>query len=137
MSLILYGFKGCGKTTMGRKLAQELGLPFVDTDELMGGSISELYERLGEKEFRLLEKKTILGLKKEPPKVIAIGGGAILDPENQAHLKSLGKLVYLEVPFEVIEKRLKTLPAFAKGAKSLFEIYHERLPIYRRIADGL
>lgn len=120
MNLILFGFKGVGKTYYGRKLAAESGRPFIDTDELLGNP-RELYKRLGETKFREEESKVIHGLVGTKGAIIAVGGGAIL--HNGEVLKSLGTLVYLD-----LEPRIDPETAF-----DYKKAYIERKPIYESI----
>lgn len=131
--MILFGFKGVGKTTLGKLLAQKLDLPFFDTDALLlkkeSGTISDVYRRLGEKHFRLLEKEIILHLPKTRC-IIAVGGGAILDPDNVKQLYMHGPLIYLSAPFSLIKKRLTESPAFTDNLKACYE---QRKPLYEKI----
>ena len=98
--LVLVGFMGCGKTTVGRKAALRLKLPFVDTDALIveraGMSIPELFKQHGEAAFRDLETSMIREVSDGPPAVIATGGGALLRPENVDALRRSGILIHLE-----------------------------------------
>ncbi|MDE3045792.1 MAG: shikimate kinase [Verrucomicrobiota bacterium] len=133
MSFILFGFKGSGKTYWGRKLAQKWKKVFLDTDELLlektgHQTIRELYQAVGEKEFRSLEKQVIGELASVQQAVIAVGGGAVLDPENVALLQKIGQLIYLDVSLETVQKRGVTL---VQGP--IEEIYRERKPIYESI----
>ena len=128
--MILFGFKGCGKSHFGKLLAAKLHLPFIDTDELLGGSPSHLYRTLGETRFRMLEKEALLTL--QSGCVIALGGGTVLDPSNVELLLKIGKLIYLEASFETIARRIKITPAFAEGT-SLHTLYQARKPIYESI----
>ncbi len=132
MSLILFGFKGSGKTYFGKLVAQALKLPFIDTDDLLASNASELYRQAGEERFRALEKNAILQLKKNPPSVISLGGGAVLDPENILHLQSIGTLVYLDAPFELLKNRIQKTPAFATR-ENLETHYLKRKPLYESI----
>ncbi|HHW12276.1 MAG TPA: shikimate kinase [Firmicutes bacterium] len=110
-NLILTGLMGCGKTTVGRLLAAELGWEFVDTDQLIeeatGHSIPELFREKGEPFFRLVEKEAIRGLAGKNHAVVATGGGAVLDGENRRLLQSLGLVVYLKTAPEVLGGRVQ------------------------------
>ena len=138
MHLILFGFQGCGKTTIGRQLAEQLQRPFIDTDKRIaarsGLSVRELCRTRGESYFRALEKQIILELEPHPNAVIALGGGSVLDPESVRFLRTIGQLIYLEVPFEQL--RIEGVPAYADG-RALHEIYQARKPIYEAVARGL
>ena len=116
MSLILCGYKCCGKTTLGKYYGQRYNVPFVDVDHRMMAvvekthDISALYNNMGETAFRHLEEKTISSLKKQDNSIIATGGGALLNKSNVAHLKTLGKLIYLKVDKHILYERLAALP---------------------------
>ncbi|MBM3191512.1 MAG: shikimate kinase [Chlamydiae bacterium] len=142
MCLILFGFKGVGKSTLGREVGARLKLPFIDTDELLcikhgHESIRQLYQQVGEQTFRILEKEVVFSLKNTPPSVIALGGGTVLDEENVAFLKALGRFVYLKASFSFLAKRLLQgeLPSFATDKHFLQLIYEKRLPLYEGIAQ--
>ena len=90
-NLVLIGLPGCGKTTIGKRLAAELGLIFRDCDEeverLAGKKIPEIFSQDGEERFREWEKEVLADLLKKPGKVIATGGGVVLKSENREALK--------------------------------------------------
>lgn len=111
-NLILIGFMGCGKTTVGRILADGTGMKFLDTDALLeektGKSISEIFATQGEKEFRRLETELLRELQGTLKNtILSTGGGMPLREENAVLLKQLGKVVYLSASSEVIYDRLK------------------------------
>lgn len=142
MNLILFGFKASGKTFLGKRVSRALSMLFIDTDDLIVSSspkakkACEVYRSLGEKKFRDLEKKMVLGLAKGQKAVVALGGGAILDPESRDHLQTIGKLFYLKASFETVKMRMPQMPAFVneeKSIESLQTIYEKRLPIYESI----
>ena len=133
MNLILFGFKGCGKTHFGKQLAEKMKRPFFDTDEIISARFSlpcrDLYRKIGEEAFRLLEREAIRSLIHVQNAIIAVGGGAVLDPENVKILRRMGRLVYLEVNLETVKKRVVD---FAVGP--LDEVYRQRKPIYESIS---
>jgi shikimate kinase len=142
MKIILFGFKGSGKTYFGKLLAQELRLPFVDSDTLIekkaGISCRQLALEGGEEAFRIMEKQVIAELKYEPPGVFSIGGGAVLDPENVKNLLAIGTLIYLKIDKETVRRRLLsgTLPSYLNPElpeKSFEEMYAFRKPIYESL----
>jgi shikimate kinase len=138
-NIILIGFKSCGKTTYGQKLAKEMGFHFIDTDVLISNNCHDLYET-DPFAFRRLEKQVIAALLEFHSCVIATGGGAILDSNNVAVLKRLGKIIYLRVEKEIIKKRLfeGELPAFLDphDPEGSFEkMYTESAPLYEQIAN--
>lgn len=110
-NIILTGFMGTGKSTVGKRLAQRLGWLFVDTDELIehkaGKTISRIFAEDGEPFFRDLESQIACSLEKYHHYVIATGGGLILRPENLAALECAGSTVLLEASAEIIYERTK------------------------------
>lgn len=148
-NLILFGYKSCGKTYLGQKLAQRLDRPFLDTDFLIEKkytdqfqkklSCREIVKRHGEPFFRLLELEVLSSLTHVQQAVIALGGGALLKQEARDLLQSLGRLIYLDVDKQILKERMLGLeaPAFLDKENSLesFEkMYRERQPIYNSVS---
>ncbi|MFI5305066.1 MAG: 3-dehydroquinate synthase [Nitrospiria bacterium] len=111
-NIVLVGFMGVGKTTLGKLLATETGLVFLDTDRLIekkeNASVSEIFEKRGEPYFRRIEKEVIKEIsQKKGEFIIATGGGALLDPENEKNLKQRGVLICLRASPEEILKRIR------------------------------
>lgn len=131
-SLVLIGFKSAGKTTYGKLLAQQLSLPFLDTDTLLGGNCSTRYRDVGEERFRELEREAIVHLKPEL-RVMATGGGAVLGGADP--LRRLGVIVYLEMSAKELKKRLTPLPSFLRDEADLDKMVEERKPLYEKVAD--
>ena len=100
---------GAGKSTVGRRLARRLGLPFVDSDaaieDAAGASAAEVYERYGEKDFRDGERRLVARLVDGEVRVIATGGGAFVDPRTRALLNDKAITVWLDAPVEVLTER--------------------------------
>ena len=111
MNILLIGFMGSGKSTIGRKLAKLLEYSFVDTDsaieEDQGCSVAEIFKYGGEECFRKMETRLLQKLKNVENSVIATGGGIVLREQNQRLLQEIGKRVYLNVPQEELQQRLK------------------------------
>lgn len=111
-NLILIGFMGTGKTTVGRKAAQRLGMKFVDTDQeiekVTGMSVKALFKKHGEIRFRSEEKAAVYRIIRQDNQVIATGGGLVVDPENLEKLKQNGFLISLTAEPEVIYERVKS-----------------------------
>ena len=110
--VVLIGFMGCGKTTIGKQLASELGYAFVDTDQMIEinaqKTISEIFATHGEEYFRNLETETITEMMKSMEHtVVSTGGGLPLREVNADILKESGFVVYLRVKGSTIEERLK------------------------------
>jgi len=109
-NIYLTGFMGCGKTLVGRLLAERLNRHFFDTDETiveeMGMSIPEIFKAQGEPTFRQMEKMCIQKVTKRTGYVVSLGGGAILDPENWKRISQSGITVALLYPSDIIARRL-------------------------------
>jgi shikimate kinase len=109
--IILIGFMGSGKSTVGKLLAEKSGLPFIDSDtwieQQSGKSILEIFETEGETAFRIKERAFCEHLKNEPSSVIATGGGLPCYFDNLEVLKALGEVVYLNVSLQTLTQRLK------------------------------
>jgi len=123
-NIILTGFMGCGKTTVGRLLARRLGRKFADLDreiEIKGHRrIPAIFRESGERAFREMEFRAIRGLVRRNGLVVAVGGGAPVFPRNRRWLKRAGKIVYLRVPSRVLAARLlqgRTRPLLAPARR--------------------
>ncbi|MCY3771406.1 MAG: 3-dehydroquinate synthase [Gemmatimonadetes bacterium] len=140
--IVLIGFMGTGKTAVGRRLAGVLGVPFVDTDTLIeektATSIPTLFKTRGETGFRAIEKEVIHGLADGERRVIATGGGAVLDPDNFDMLKSLGSVIHLSARASTILARTKgdagvrPLLAGDDPLERIRSLQRERAPAYAR-----
>ena len=109
-TIVLAGFMGTGKSSVGRRLAARLGREFVDTDALIeqeaGTSITRIFADRGEAEFRVREKRAVAVAVGEDGRVVAVGGGAILDRENLAAMKAGGPVVCLTARPEIVFTRV-------------------------------
>ena len=108
-NIILIGFMGTGKSTIGRKLSQTFGYPLIDTDQLIveqqGRPIHVIFEENGEQSFRDMETKLLKSLIKHSGHIIATGGGIISRPENRQLLRELGYVVWLIAhPSEILKR---------------------------------
>lgn len=137
--LVLVGLMGAGKTTVGRRLAARLKVPFVDADAEIeaaaGRTIAEIFEDFGEAEFRKGERDVIARLLKSGPLVLATGGGAFVDPETRARVKELGLSIWLKAPIPLLVERVKrrdTRPLLRNGdpAVILTKLAEARYPAY-------
>lgn len=109
MNVVLTGFMGAGKTSTGKRLAKLLGLAFVDTDaeiERRNGPIAEIFASEGEATFRRLESAVIAETGSGGPAVIAVGGGAVLDPNNRAALHRSSYIVHLAISARAAHRRV-------------------------------
>ena len=109
MKLFLVGFMGCGKSHLGKILAQNLGFLFVDLDSIIenteGGTVPEIFEKYGETHFRKIESDRLRGLQKWDEVVIATGGGAACFNDNMAWMNENGITVYLKTnPYLLLER---------------------------------
>ena len=134
-NIILIGMPGCGKSTVGRLLAEELGRPFADTDQLIvdmaGKSIPAIFAEDGEEAFRALEHKVILRVGMEGGQVIATGGGVVTRAENYAPLSQNGRLVFVRRNLDQLSREGRPL----SESTPLSAMLEARLPLYRAFAD--
>ncbi|AZR74179.1 hypothetical protein BBF96_12700 [Anoxybacter fermentans] len=143
-NIVLIGMMGSGKTTVGKMLAKEMSLNFVDTDkeleEKIGRSISEIFATDGEDEFRRLEEEIVKQVAERGGQVIATGGGVVLKPENIKVLRKKGIIIFLYTAPQVLIKRLKDddsrpLIKCSDPERRLKELLRIRLPLYRKAAQ--
>ncbi len=144
-NIVLIGFMGCGKSTVGKKLAGALGYGFSDTDamieEAYGTTISAMFAEKGEEYFRNAETELLRKLSEEANgMVLATGGGMPMREENAELLRDIGTVIFLEASIETILGRLQndTGRPLADGEDRearLRPLYEKRLPVYREAAD--
>ena len=142
--MALIGLPGSGKSTVGRQLARRLGLPFLDSDQVLeerlGCSIRQFFEREGEAAFRDVEAAVIDELTRpDAGAVLSTGGGAVLREANRVHLRQRCKVLYLRATPEDLFRRLRhdrnrPLLQVADPLAKLKELYAERDPLYRETA---
>ena len=138
-SVVLVGLMGAGKTSIGRRLAQRLGLPFVDSDHEIetaaGCPIETIFEMYGEKAFRDCERRVIGRLLDEPLQIIATGGGAFMDAETRATVKARGTSVWLRADIDLLLHRVSrraNRPLLKRGdpREILSKLMAQRYPVY-------
>ncbi len=147
-NIILIGYRCTGKTSVGRRLAEKLGLPFLDTDELITRearmSVEEIVRAGGWPLFRRKEKETIRSLSSLKGTVIATGGGAFEDPENCEALRGTGLFVWLVADQKILLERMRSdgecggqRPSLSgKGLEAeVAAMTRKREPVYRGLAD--
>lgn len=141
-NIVLIGMPGCGKSTAGVLLAKTLGYSFLDTDLLLqqkaGKKLYEIIRDDGMEAFLQLENETVASLEDLDKTVIATGGSVVLGEAAMARLKSLGKIVYLQLPLAQIEHRvsnIKTRGIAMEPGEGLADVYAHRVPLYERYAD--
>lgn len=139
-NVVLIGFMGCGKTSIGKELSRLLEMDFIDTDDLIvknsGLYISEIFDDYGEIGFRKIEKETIEGLLDVNNSIISCGGGVVLDSCNMEILKLNGKVIWLKASPEELYERLRgttnrpllqdniTVPRLTEILKTRIELYN-------------
>ena len=137
-SIVLVGMMGAGKSSVGKRLSQRLGLPFADADteiELAAGmTIPEIFEKRGETEFRLGEQRVIARLLGDGPLVLATGGGAFMNEQTRAAVAARGISIWLKADLDVLLKRVKRRadrPLLKNGdpAATLERLMAERVPV--------
>ena len=140
-NIILIGMPGAGKSTVGVVLAKKLGYTFIDSDLVIqnetGMLLHELIEQNGIDGFNKIENEVNSNISAKNS-VIATGGSAIYGKEAMEHFKSIGKVVYLKLPYDEIEHRLGDLNergVSIKKGQTLFSLYEERVPLYEKYAD--
>ena len=140
-SIVLIGMMGAGKSSIGRRLAQRLGLPFVDADTEIeaahaGVTIAEIFASYGEAYFRSGEQRVIARLLDSGPQVLATGGGAYMNAETRAAVAQKGISVWLKADFEVLMKRVKRRSTADRPmlqgdpAQRIRHLMDERYPVY-------
>ncbi|MEI7814502.1 MAG: shikimate kinase [Coriobacteriia bacterium] len=143
--LLLVGFMGAGKSTVGRLVAEQLGLPFVDIDELVqlqdGRTAREIFQETGEPAFRALETSALNSVGTMLPSVVACGGGVVLSNSNRATLKRLGMVVYLRVTAaetlaRVGDDSTRPLLSGAGGVLAAGKLLEAREALYVAVADA-
>jgi shikimate kinase len=146
-SIILIGYRGTGKTTVGRLLAERLRWAFVDADDEIeaaaGCSIAEIFAREGEAGFREREMRVIAKLAQTTGSVVSLGGGAVLRVENRAALRAAGQVIWLTASPQTILARLTRDATTAArrpnltsrgGLAEIEELLTSRQPLYRECA---
>jgi shikimate kinase len=143
-AIVLIGFMGAGKSSVGRTLARMTGRPRFDTDEMIaarfGLTISEIFEKRGEERFRDAESEALEELSIETDAIIVTGGGIVLRQTNTARLRELGAVVYLSTNEETLFRRISRRPTrpllqTTDPRATMKELLRLRLPLYRAAAD--
>lgn len=136
-NIILCGFMGCGKTTVGRLLSRQLEMEYIDLDSEIeaeeGLSISDLFSRFGELYFRDLEHQAIKALTRRINCVVSVGGGAMTFPRNVAALDQGDTLIFLDASFDRCYERIKRSDRpIVRGSSPdrLHALFDDRYPLY-------
>lgn len=140
-NIVLIGMPGVGKSTVGVILAKVLGYQFLDADlaiqEQEGKLLREIIEEVGTEGFIQVENRVNAGLQCSKT-IIATGGSVVYGQEAMEHLKEIGTVVYIEVPFKILEKRLSDIRGrgvVLKAGQTLYDLFMERTPLYEKYAD--
>jgi shikimate kinase len=140
-NLVLIGMPGSGKSFIGKKLADKLGMAFIDTDEMVaaaeGKSISEIFAQRGEEYFRSCESRAAENAAEGENTVIATGGGLVLREENVKALKKSGIFIYIDRPVELILRGtdMSGRPLLANDRQRIYSLYEKRAKLYEKYAD--
>jgi shikimate kinase len=138
-SIVLVGLMGAGKSCIGKRLAQRLGLPFTDADheieQAAGCSIPEIFQRHGEAAFRDGERRVIARLLDDKPQVLATGGGAFMDPRTRALVHERAISVWLRADLDLLMRRVsrrndRPLLQVAEPRQKLADLMAQRHPVY-------
>jgi len=136
--IILVGFMGAGKSTIGKTLAKRLGYEFLDSDAIIestaGRSIPEIFDELGEDEFRNLERNILRSLSGLTRAVVALGGGAYVSEENRDILRAIGVSIWIDCPFDLCWSRVskETHRPLLKSYTDMAALIEKRKPAYEQ-----
>lgn len=140
-NIVLIGMPGVGKSTIGVVLAKMLGYQFVDADlviqEKEGKLLCEIIDEVGTEGFIEVENRINSQIEAEHA-IIATGGSVVYGAEAMAHLKEIGTVLYLELPYDELERRLSDIKGrgvVLKDGQNLRDLYDERVPLYEKYAD--
>lgn len=142
--VLLVGMMGSGKTTIGKELARRLGWPYLDSDTMVeahtGRTVPEIFDEQGEAAFRAEEARALAeAVTSDGPAVVAVAGGAVLDPDNRRRLAAGGTVVWLRADVETLTRRVgdgRGRPLLAPDpAAALRRLSVERRPLYEQVAD--
>ncbi|MBC2582010.1 shikimate kinase [Clostridium sp. DJ247] len=139
-NIVLIGMPGCGKSTIGKELAEKLEIRFVDVDKFIeeknDKTIPQLFEQ-GEQYFRKLESEAIYEVSREKRVVLSTGGGVVKNSINIEMLKTNGIIIFIDRPVEKIveDVSIADRPLLKQGANKLYELYNERYELYKKYCN--
>lgn len=140
-NIVLIGMPACGKSTIGSELTNALHFKFLDTDQVIKDkyqqTIPNLLKEVGVDEFKKIENDVYTNINEENL-IISTGGSAIYSDNAMTHLKEIGTIIYLSLPYEDIESRIgdyKSRGLVMDESQTLLDIYNERTPLYNKYAD--
>ncbi|QHT59677.1 shikimate kinase [Paenibacillus lycopersici] len=141
MNIVLIGMSGAGKSTLGVLLAKALGMDFVDTDIVIqqqeGRLLQDIIDRDGIAHFMAVEERIVSGLRLDNS-IVSTGGSVVYSEQAMHTLRQGGRIVYLHVPYEEIERRIGGMAArgiVMKSGQCLRDVYDERMPLYVKYGD--
>jgi shikimate kinase len=148
MNIVLIGYRGAGKSSVARELAERLHWEWVDADDEIerqaGRSIAAIFAEGGEASFRDLESRVLAELVQRQQVVLAAGGGAVLSADNRERIVSAGKVVWLKADADTISRRVTADETTAErrpnltiqgGEREIVELLAQRMPLYRQCAN--
>lgn len=140
-NIVLIGMPGVGKSTIGVVLAKMLGYDFIDADLVIQEKekklLREIIAEVGAEGFIEVENRVNSSIEAEHA-IIATGGSVVYGAEAMAHLKEIGTVLYLKLPYEELQRRLRDIKGrgvVLKDGQTLKDLYEERVPLYEKYAD--
>jgi len=138
MTIILIGMPGSGKTTIGKELSKNLGIPAIDTDDLIVKRTGKSIKDLLNENFNQVEADVVKSISLKYEGIVSTGGSVVYSDEAMIHLREIGRVIYLQVPIEELITRIKNFDArgiVIRPDQTFEDLYNERRVLYERWAD--